>query len=106
MREALCGSAAPVVGVSPLISSAPVRGYADACLSAIGVECTTQGVAGLYADFLDGWLVDDADWPATGFAARLEVQARPLWMRDLETTALIAGAALELAVKLRGTKPV
>ncbi len=106
VREALCGSAAPVVGVSPLISSTPVRGYADACLSAIGVECTTQGVAGLYADFLDGWLVDDADWPATGFAARLEVQARPLWMRDLETTALIAGAALELAVKLRGTKPV
>ena len=105
VREALRSSVAPVVGVSPLIRGLPVRGHADACLSAIGVECTAQGVAGLYADFLDGWLVDDADWPAAGFAPKLEVQARPLWMHDLETTAEIAGAAVDLALKLRGTQP-
>jgi len=101
VRDALRGSLAPVVGVSPLIDGAPVRGHADACLSAIGVECTTQAVAGLYADFLDGWLVDDTDAPATGFGPRLEVQTRPLWMHDLESTADIAGAAVDLAVKLR-----
>lgn len=105
VRDALRGSAAPVVGVSPLISGAPVRGHADACLSAIGIECTTQAVAGLYADFLDGWLVDDADWPAAGFSPGLEVRARPLWMHDLETTADIAGAAVDLALKLRGAQP-
>ena len=105
VRDALRDSAAPVVGVSPLISGAPVRGHADACLSAIGVECTTQAVAGLYADFLDGWLVDDADWPAAGFAPGLEVQPRPLWMNDLETAADIAGAAVDLALKLRRTRP-
>ena len=64
-----------MVGVSPLISGAPVRGHADACLRAIGVESTTTAVAGLYADFLDGWLVasDDeaafagtAGWPCAG----------------------------------------
>jgi LPPG:FO 2-phospho-L-lactate transferase len=106
VRDALRGSVAPVVGVSPLIGGAPVRGHADACLSAIGVECTSQAVAGLYADFLDGWLVDDVDAPLTGFAARLEVQTRPLWMNDLETTADIAGAAVDLALKLRKTPPV
>ena len=74
-------------------------------MSAIGVECTTQGVAGLYADFLDGWLVDDSDWPAAGFAPGLEVQARPLWMNDLGTTTDIAAGAVDLAVKLRGTPP-
>ena len=105
VRDALRGSTAPVVGVSPLISGAPVRGHADACLSAIGVECTTQAVAGLYADFLDGWLVDDVDGAAKGFAPRLEVQTRPLWMHDLESTADIAGAAVDLAVKLRRTPP-
>jgi LPPG:FO 2-phospho-L-lactate transferase len=103
VREALRDSAAPVVGVSPLISGAPVRGHADACLSAIGVESTTQAVAGLYADFLDGWLIDEVDAPAVGFAPHLEVQARPLWMHDLEMSADIAGAALDLALKLRGT---
>ena len=106
VRDALRGSTAPVVGVSPLISGAPVRGHADVCLSAIGVESTTQAVAGLYADFLDGWLIDEVDGPATGFAARLEVQARPLWMHDLETAADIAGAAVDLALRLRRTQPV
>lgn len=106
VREALRNSAAPVVGVSPLIGGEPVRGHADACLSAIGVECTTQAVAGLYADFLQGWLIDKSDWPTSGFAPGLEVQARPLWMRDLETAADLAGAAVDLAVKLRGTSSV
>jgi LPPG:FO 2-phospho-L-lactate transferase len=105
VRDALRGSAAPVVGVSPLIDGAPVRGHADVCLSAIGVDSTTQAVAGLYADFLDGWLVDDADASAVGFDPRLEVQTRPLWMHDLEAAADIAGAALDLALKLRRTQP-
>ena len=106
VRDALRGSAAPVVGVSPLIGGAPVRGHADVCLTAIGVNSTTQAVAGLYADFLNGWLIDDADAPAVGFGSRLEVLARPLWMRDLETAADIAGAAFSLALKLRRTQPV
>jgi LPPG:FO 2-phospho-L-lactate transferase len=106
VRDALRGSVAPVVGVSPLIGGAPVRGHADACLTAIGVECTAQAVAGLYADFLDGWLVDDLDEAGTGFPPRLEVQARPLWMNDIETTADIAGAAVDLALKLRRIPPV
>jgi LPPG:FO 2-phospho-L-lactate transferase len=105
VRDALRGSAAPVVGVSPLIGGAPVRGHADACLAALGLESTTQAVAGLYADFLDGWLVDDADAPVLGFGPMLEVQTRPLWMRDLDTAADIAGAALDLALKLRRTRP-
>ena len=105
VRDALRDSAAPVVGVSPLIGGAPVRGHADVCLSAIGVDSTTQAVAGLYADFLDGWLVDDADASAVGFDPRLEVQTRPLWMHDLEAAADIAGAALDLALKLRRTQP-
>ncbi|HYO18287.1 MAG TPA: 2-phospho-L-lactate transferase [Dermatophilaceae bacterium] len=105
VRDALRGCAAPVVGVSPLIGGAPVRGHADACLAALGLESTTQAVAGLYADFLDGWLVDDADAPVLGFGPRLEVRTRPLWMRDLDTAADIAGAALDLALELRRTRP-
>jgi LPPG:FO 2-phospho-L-lactate transferase len=106
VRDALRSSAAPVVGVSPLISGAPVRGHADVCLSAIGLASTTQAVAGLYADFLDGWLIDDADAPAVGFDPRVEVASRPLWMRDLGSAADIAGAAVDLALKLRRTQHV
>jgi LPPG:FO 2-phospho-L-lactate transferase len=103
VRDALRGSRAPVVGVSPLISGRPVRGHADVCLEAIGVASTTQGVAGLYEDFLDGWLVseEDAAFLTTG---RLAVEARPLLMSSVEAAADIAGAAVDLGMRLAGVR--
>ena len=81
-----------------------MRGHADACLAAIGVETTTAAVAGLYADFLDGWLVDTGDTPLPGsIDRRVTVQARPLLMHDVPAAAAIAGAALDLALGLRAT---
>ena len=101
VRDALRGTSAPVVGVSPLISGAPVRGHADACLRAIGVESTSTAVAGLYEDFLDGWLVAPDDEGAFTGQKRLAVRGRPLLMTDVDAAADIAGAALDLAVELR-----
>ena len=102
VRDALRGTRAPVVGVSPIISGAPVRGMADACLAAIGVETTAAAVAGLYADVLDGWLVDTSD--AAGSRApdgrRPIVRARPLFMTDADAAAQIAAEALGLADEL------
>ncbi len=109
VRDALRGTRAPIVGVSPIIGGSPVRGMADACLRAIGVRTSASAVAGLYADFLGGWLVDDADGDlargaAHGAAApsRPLVRARPLLMSDVTAAAAIAGAALELARELAG----
>ncbi|EWT03824.1 2-phospho-L-lactate transferase, partial [Intrasporangium chromatireducens Q5-1] len=98
VRDALRGSRAPVVGVSPLVGGRPVRGHADVCLRTIGVDSTSTAVAGLYADFLDGWLVDESD-PMSG-TTRPVVQARPLLMSSVEAAADIAGAALELGLRL------
>jgi LPPG:FO 2-phospho-L-lactate transferase len=99
VRDAMRATAAPVVGVSPIIGGAPVRGMADACLTAIGVETSAAAVAGLYADFLRGWLVAEAD---AGGAVPDGVRqvARPLLMGSPEETAAIAGAALDLALEL------
>ena len=102
VRDALRGSRAPVVGISPLIAGRPVRGHADACLEAIGVASTSEGVAGLYEDFLDGWLVSDDDAGAP-HAGRLAVEARPLLMSSIEAAADIAGAALDLGMRLGTT---
>ncbi|HEY3534760.1 MAG TPA: 2-phospho-L-lactate transferase [Pedococcus sp.] len=101
VRDALRGSAAPVVGVSPLIAGMPVRGHADACLAAIGVESTAGAVAGLYADFLDGWLVSQEDESAVSLP-RAVVRGRPLLMSDRAAAADLAGAALDLAIELKG----
>jgi LPPG:FO 2-phospho-L-lactate transferase len=99
VRDALRGTRAPVVGVSPLVSGRPVRGHADACLAAIGVSATSSAVAALYADFLGGWLVDDADADAA-MPSGVTSRARPLLMTDISAAADIAGAALDLGVEL------
>lgn len=103
VREALAAASAPVVGVSPIIAGRPVRGMADACLAAIGVETSAQAVAGLYADVLDGWLVDTSDADACAQIEALGVHARsvPLLMADAEATRALAAAALDLAEALR-----
>lgn len=89
-----------VVGLSPIVGGAPVRGMADACLSAIGVETSAEAVGRHYGarsdgGLLDGWLVDTGDAGAT--VPGVEVRAVPLLMRDPAATAAMARAALDLA---------
>jgi LPPG:FO 2-phospho-L-lactate transferase len=89
-----------VVGLSPIVGGAPVRGMADACLTAIGVETSAEAVGRHYGarsegGLLDGWLVDETDAGAT--VPGVDVRAVPLLMRDLQATAAMARAALDLA---------
>jgi LPPG:FO 2-phospho-L-lactate transferase len=107
IRDAVAAAPAPVVGVSPIIGGAAVRGMADACLTAIGVETSAQAVGQHYGGrgrtttdgtargLLDGWLVDTVDAGAEVPGA--VVSARPLLMTDLDATVAIVRAALELA---------
>lgn len=107
IREALRAAPAPIVGVSPIVDGAPVRGMADACLTAIGVETSAAAVgrhygsrAGSDQGVLDGWLVatDEVDLDVPGVAVR----AVPLLMTDLEATAALVRAALDLADIVHG----
>ena len=94
-----------VVGVSPIIGGAPVRGMADKCLAALGVAASAVGVAAHYGpEFLDGWLVDEQDKAAADAPelAGITVRALPLYMSSPAATAAIARAALDLAQELRG----
>jgi LPPG:FO 2-phospho-L-lactate transferase len=99
VREALLAAPAPIAGLSPIIGGSPVRGMADACLAAIGVECSAAGVGRLYGardgtGLLDRWLVD-AEADAGAEVPGVAVRAVPLWMTDDETTAAMVAAALE-----------
>ncbi|HXU97891.1 MAG TPA: 2-phospho-L-lactate transferase [Jiangellaceae bacterium] len=103
IREAVAAASAPVVGLSPIVGGTPVRGMADACLRAIGVETSAAAVAGLFTDILDGWLVDLADSDAVARVEATGVRCRsvPLLMRDPSAAAAMAHAALDLAESLR-----
>jgi LPPG:FO 2-phospho-L-lactate transferase len=107
IRDAVRDAPAPVVGISPVIGGAPVRGMADACLAAIGVETSADAVARHYGrrsegGVLDAWLVDDVDAAAVPFLADegWTVAAAPTLMSDVPTTAAIAAAALRLVDRL------
>jgi LPPG:FO 2-phospho-L-lactate transferase len=102
IREAV--EAQTVVAVSGIIGGAPVRGMADACLTAIGVQTSAVAVAAHYGPALiNGWLVDDQDKAAVDdpALAGITVRALPLLMRDVPATAAIARAAIDLALELR-----
>jgi LPPG:FO 2-phospho-L-lactate transferase len=92
-----------VVGVSGIIGGAPVRGMADACLAAIGVETSAAAVAAHYGPALiNGWLVDEQDKAVVDDPALtgIAVRALPLYMRDVPSSAAIAQAAIDLAKEL------
>ena len=106
VREALVATKAPVVGLSPIVGGAHVRGMAEQLLTSIGVEVSAAGVGlhyGARSDdgVLDAWLVDevDADDVARVEATGLRCRAVPLMMTGLEATAAMAAAAVELVAR-------
>jgi LPPG:FO 2-phospho-L-lactate transferase len=99
IREALATTRAKVIGLSPIVGGAPVRGMADSCLPVIGVEVSAEGVARHYGargdgGLLDGWLIHETD---TATVPGVQVRAVPLMMTDDDATAVMVKVALELA---------
>jgi LPPG:FO 2-phospho-L-lactate transferase len=109
IRDAVVKAAAPVVGLSPIVGDAPVRGMADKVLAAVGVETGAAPVAAHYgargegAGLLDGWLVDTVDAASVGDVTALGINCRavPLMMTDLDATTAMAREALALAEEVR-----
>jgi len=104
IRDALRTTPARVVGVSPIIGGRVVRGMADVCLTAIGVDTAADAVARHYGaraarGVLDAWLLaeEDADLAPAVASAGIRPVVAPLWMTDVAASAAIADAALAAA---------
>jgi LPPG:FO 2-phospho-L-lactate transferase len=112
MREALEAARARVVGVSPIIGGAAVRGMADQLLAGLGIENSAFGVAqhlgarsgSAHSEggLLDGWLVDTEDAAEVARIQAIDITSRsvPLYMQDATTTRQLALDALSLATEL------
>ncbi len=61
IRNALRQTNAHIVGISPIVGGTTIKGPADKMLRGLGVEVSAFGVAELYSDFLDGFVIDTAD---------------------------------------------
>lgn len=103
VREALDKNPAPVVGISPIIGGAPVKGPADRLLRGIGAEVSARGVARGYAGLLDGFVIDDrdADQREDLEEMGLEVAVTQTLMRTPEISLALARTTLTLAEQIR-----
>ncbi|MDN3496978.1 2-phospho-L-lactate transferase [Planococcus sp. APC 4015] len=104
VRAALRETPAVVVGVSPIIGGRVVRGMADVCLAAIGVETSASAVAAHYGarssgGLLDAWLLAEEDADLSGEVGSTGIRSvvTALWMTDAAATADIVDTALAAA---------
>lgn len=100
VRDALRGTSAPVVGVSPVADAVPAPPPLATSLATVGVDATSAGVAGLFTDLLDGWVVDPADAVATPAGSRWATKAHTAPLADSAPTD-VAATALAHALSLR-----
>ncbi|HKA56204.1 MAG TPA: 2-phospho-L-lactate transferase CofD family protein, partial [Candidatus Binatia bacterium] len=99
VRQALRETPAPVVAVSPLVAGKPIKGPADRLLSGLGVEVSAAGVAALYEDFLDTFVLDAQD---TDQRARLRRQGLTVITADTIMTDIDKSVALARIVVEQG----
>lgn len=99
IRDAVRETTAPVVGVSPIIGGAVVRGMADRLLPSVGADVSALGVARLYADWLDGWVIDTVDAQSAAGIESLgvAVAVTQTMMDDPEVAAELARTVVDLA---------
>jgi len=85
-----------VVAVSPIVRGAPLKGPADKLLRTIGAEVSASGVAALYQDFVDLFVVDSSDPEEIDRVEALGIRAAGLdtIMSDHEASERLARALL------------
>jgi LPPG:FO 2-phospho-L-lactate transferase len=90
-----------VVAVSPIVGGRPVKGPADRLLRGLGHEVSARGVATLYRDLVDAYILDERDAALEADIAALGLRTHVMdtIMHDTTTSQRLAHAALELAAE-------
>ena len=109
VRQALQETAAPVAAISPLVAGKPIKGPADRMLAGLGIEVSSVGIAELYQDFVDTFVLDQQDVehnPAP--RQRLEkmglaVIVTDTVMSDMDKSVALARTVIEFAHQKRPT---
>jgi LPPG:FO 2-phospho-L-lactate transferase len=99
VRDALRTTSARIVGVSPIVGGATIKGPADRMMRGLGMEVSAVGVARAYADFLDVLVIDqqDADLAERVEAEGVRCVVADTIMRDLDVKRALAALTLEQA---------
>ena len=106
VRARLAGCGAPVVAVSPIVGGRAIKGPAAKIMGELGVEVSAATVAARYRDFLDGFVLDEAD---RALAPQVEsevpdirVSVEPVIMHTDDDRTRLAASVLEFARRIGG----
>jgi len=102
LREALDDSPGAIVAVSPIIGGRALKGPAGQMLATLGHEVSPLGVARLYADLIDGLVIDEVDRelaPAIALTG-LQVLVTATVMGDEADRRRLAAEVLDFAAEL------
>lgn len=96
VRDALRQTKARVVGVSPIVGGIPIKGPADKLMRGLGFEVSAFGVANLYSDFLDAFVIDSIDVAQKSRIEQLgiDVTVAPTIMKSLGDKVALAKTTL------------
>ena len=99
LRDDIHGARASVVAVSPIVGGLAIKGPAAAMLAAFGHEVSALGVARLYANIADAFVLDTEDALLASAIAELGLttSVMPTIMRDRATRAELARATIAAA---------
>src|ERR1700716_1212291 len=98
MRAMLAATRSRTVAISPLIAGRAVKGPTVELMRAQGVRADALGVAELYREIADGFVMDTADAALAPAIAELgyRIAVRSTTLDDIDSASQVATAALEL----------
>lgn len=100
VRQALRDCRAPVVAVSPIIAGKAVKGPTAKMMQELGLPVDSAAVAHHYRDFLDIYIVDEADRDAVA-GIDVPVVLAPTLMTTLHDRETLARVVLDAAAQVR-----
>ena len=95
IRDALRQTSAPVIAISPIVGGKALKGPADRMMKSMGMRPAARGVAELYRDFVNVFLVDCQD---AGDAAFIESSGIRAVITDTVMTGVLKKKALARTV--------
>ena len=95
LREALADATAPVVGVSPFVAGAVIKGPTEAFMLHAGLPPGAAGAAQAYAGLLDGLVADEP-------VEAVRVRQESVLMDSAGARRRVAAATLDFAASLAG----
>ncbi len=101
-REQLIACEAPIIAVSPVVGGAAIKGPAVKMMQELGIPNTAERVASHYADFLDGFVLDNEDVDLTNTVEThgMACMATQSVMRTLEDRISLGRACLDFIDQL------